>query len=391
MQRGMQRGMQSRSLQTSAAGAVSAVLAVVLAGSCFYDTKTTLCGTSGLRCPPGWVCSLEQDACIESGTCGDGIVTGDEACDDGNRIDGDRCSADCSSDESCGNGVLDIIAGETCDDGNVLSGDNCSPDCQLEACSNRVVDVNEECDSGGVDTKGCNFNCTFVRCGDKYVNSAAGEKCDDGLGPSATCNSPLICTESKCGDGIYNIMAGEECDTGGDSQACNGGNVSNGPAASFCKIPVCGDRYTNKKFKPSLAGPAEECDEGGMDTVSCDFDCTIRLCGDFYNNIVAGEECDDGNTSNNDSCVSISGVCKNAKCGDGFRKTVGSPIEQCDDGAMNDNDTPDACRTDCRQAFCGDGVIDNGEVCDPGGSYGHGSSANCISPKKCINNCALCN
>jgi cysteine-rich repeat protein len=45
--------------------------------------------------------------------CGDGIVSDNEVCDDGNTIAGDGCSASCASDESCGNSVVDEDAGET--------------------------------------------------------------------------------------------------------------------------------------------------------------------------------------------------------------------------------------------------------------------------------------
>ena len=31
-------------------------------------------------------------------------------------------------------------------------------------------------------------------------------------------------------------------------------------------------------------------------------DCTTTICGDGYTNVVAGEECDDGNTSSGDGC-----------------------------------------------------------------------------------------
>ena len=63
---------------------------------------------------------------------------GDEACDDGNNLDGDGCSADCKTVEPgyrcsavsgkceklpCGNGVHD--PGEQCDDGNFSDGDGC--------------------------------------------------------------------------------------------------------------------------------------------------------------------------------------------------------------------------------------------------------------------------
>jgi cysteine-rich repeat protein len=47
--------------------------------------------------------------------------------------DGDGCSADCRSDETCGNGVID--AGEECDDGDLDDGDGCDSSCMFEACS----------------------------------------------------------------------------------------------------------------------------------------------------------------------------------------------------------------------------------------------------------------
>jgi cysteine-rich repeat protein len=48
---------------------------------------------------------------------------------------GDGCSADCRSNETCGNGVIDTQTGEACDDGNVTPGDGCDATCQFEACS----------------------------------------------------------------------------------------------------------------------------------------------------------------------------------------------------------------------------------------------------------------
>jgi cysteine-rich repeat protein len=50
-------------------------------------------------------------------------------------VSGDGCSADCRSDETCGNGVIDTVTGEACDDGNVAAGDGCDAACQLEACT----------------------------------------------------------------------------------------------------------------------------------------------------------------------------------------------------------------------------------------------------------------
>ncbi|MEZ4368501.1 MAG: hypothetical protein R2939_19810 [Kofleriaceae bacterium] len=56
--------------------------------------------------------------------CGDGEVTAPEVCDDFNALDGDGCSRDRLSDETCGNGVRD--SGEECDDGN-QPGRRCLP------------------------------------------------------------------------------------------------------------------------------------------------------------------------------------------------------------------------------------------------------------------------
>ncbi|MCL2326794.1 MAG: DUF4215 domain-containing protein, partial [Proteobacteria bacterium] len=83
----------------------------------------------------------------DKGQCGDGILDKGEACDDGNTVSGDGCSADCSQVESefdcpipgepcvwigkgrCGDGILNV--GEACDDGNTVSGDGCSADCKV--------------------------------------------------------------------------------------------------------------------------------------------------------------------------------------------------------------------------------------------------------------------
>ncbi|CAN5923387.1 hypothetical protein BH11MYX3_BH11MYX3_21680 [soil metagenome] len=71
--------------------------------------------------------------CLPTG-CGNLRLDPGEACDDGNNTSGDLCSADCLSDESCGNGRLDPTT-EQCDDGPALatsSHDGCSSQCTVE-------------------------------------------------------------------------------------------------------------------------------------------------------------------------------------------------------------------------------------------------------------------
>lgn len=71
-------------------------------------------------------------ACVPA-VCGDNIVDATEACDVGDRVAGDGCSANCLSREVCGDGLVDLALGEQCDDGQIgQSGDRCSSTCLQE-------------------------------------------------------------------------------------------------------------------------------------------------------------------------------------------------------------------------------------------------------------------
>lgn len=152
-------------------GGVARCLVLCVLGSCFTPVFSDhpKCGPEG-ACPVGLQClrevcvstscelALEGDACANADVgnglcrrgscvaqrCGDGILGYDaagrpELCDDGNQVDGDGCSADCMSKETCGNGMVDAAAGETCDDGNAVAGDGCSPRCTTELLDWRPV------------------------------------------------------------------------------------------------------------------------------------------------------------------------------------------------------------------------------------------------------------
>ena len=73
----------------------------------------------------------QQHVCLPTG-CGNGRIDPGEMCDDGNQLGTDGCSADCSSDETCGNGVIDLALHETCDDRNHVDHDGCSSACTTE-------------------------------------------------------------------------------------------------------------------------------------------------------------------------------------------------------------------------------------------------------------------
>jgi cysteine-rich repeat protein len=124
--------------------------------------------------------------------CGNQFLDANEACEDGNTDGGDGCSADCKSDESCGNGIIDVVVDETCDDGNEDDTDTCPTSCQPAVCGDGFVQRGvESCDGGG----GCTA-CVLDSCGNGAEDS--GEECD--LGPQngndgSTCMATCLTSE----------------------------------------------------------------------------------------------------------------------------------------------------------------------------------------------------
>jgi cysteine-rich repeat protein len=174
-----------------------------------------------------------------------------------------------------------------------------------------------------------------------------------------TCDGvPAECS-SLCGNG--SLDTGEQCDAdqlGGNDCTTIPGEYTGGTLkcsasclfdTTSCILPSCGDGELN-------AG--EECDDGNTSNEDeCLNNCSINTCGDGYLN-PAAEACDDGNTSNVDACLTD---CTENVCGDGYLDPVS---EHCDDGNTSNND---ACLTDCTENVCGDGYLDpTSEQCDDG-------------------------
>jgi cysteine-rich repeat protein len=89
--------------------------------------------------------------------CGDGVVDPAEACDDGNRVDGDGCDSNCTP-TACGNSI--VTAGEECDEGPLThEGGRCLPTCKINVCGDGIPRTNE-CDDGNlIDGDGCDATC----------------------------------------------------------------------------------------------------------------------------------------------------------------------------------------------------------------------------------------
>ncbi len=180
---------------------------------------------------PNGICI--DKVCLPAG-CGNFKLEEGEVCDDGNRLHGDGCSADCLSNETCGNGIIDQTVGESCDDDG--------PDCRDD--------------------------CVSARCGDGVVDEASFEVCDDPNGNSneadAACRTN--CQLQRCGDGVTDFLAGEDCDDG---------NVLPGDACSdSCQFEVCGNGIIDVDFVDGSFRPKEDCDDGnGLNHDGCAASC----------------------------------------------------------------------------------------------------------------------
>jgi len=183
-------------------------------------------GCSNCTVDDGFYCREEPSECSVH-NCSDGFITSDEECDDENVDDFDGCTSECKVETGyycsgepsvcatrCGDGRR-IIPHEQCDDENALSGDGCSATCQIEAgyvCKGGTEMIRDHC---------------YPKCGDGV--RVPHESCDDG--------------NTQDGDGCSSRCRIEL------GYACHGGNTTH---VDNCRLTVCGD---------GVVEGAEECDD----------------------------------------------------------------------------------------------------------------------------------
>lgn len=275
--------------------------------------------------------------------CGDGVMNGAET---GVDCGGPAC-APCADLEGC-------LAHADCRSGVCRDG-VCSP----SSCTDRIKNGAEtDIDCGGPTCPPCatgkacsvDADCLGGRCSGTTCLASCTDTVLNGAETDVDCGGPAC----------VGCTAGMACATGRDclSGVCDAGGR--------CAAPACGDGVVN--------AADEECDDGNTsNTDACLTTCVAATCGDGF--VHAGvEACDDGNTSNTDACLT---TCVVATCGDGF---VRAGVEACDDG---NRIAGDGCSPGCLLEGCGDGVVQGVEECDDGNTDSTDACPITCRPARC--------
>jgi cysteine-rich repeat protein len=300
-----------------------------------------------------------QGVCLAIG-CGNSVLEPGEACDDGNSIGGDGCSARCDSDERCGNGFLDPVFGEGCDCGDA------SATTRPPGCSGPNSDA---------DGATCLSNCTIRGCGDGVaggpedcdLTDLQGKTCEDlgfysgTLACAQVCRFDTSACVGRCGDGVLDTGKGEHCDgVALDSLDCTDFGFYN--AAGLACSPACGFDVSGctGQCGDNIVNGVESCEPGMLGGL----DCT-----DFGFYAASGLAC-------TNACGYDTSACQ-GRCGDG---AVDAPDEVCEAGQLGGKTCLDfgfydaaglacaGCLYDTRGCSwrCGDGIVNGSEQCEPG-------------------------
>lgn len=351
-------------------------------------------------CSSGLCNLLAGGQCAPTDACGNGLVEGSEACDDGNTRPGDGCDASCLGEngsacsdddqctsalcntvgsntcmppDQCGNGVVET--GEACDDGGRVPGDGCSANCKGEPGGGVPCGAPNECSTGICHAGDC---APKNVCGNGVVEG--GELCDDGNGvdTDACSNACLLgggqgCTSSEQCVGVCDLSEGSpgDCEPAGIcgngaldvGEACDDGNTVAGDGCdALCLVENAGPCQSATDCASALCNP---------DASTC---APVNACGNGW--LESPEVCDDGNLEDYDGCDST------------CHSEIGLPCLDTADCQMNA-----VCNTvgsgNCEPTMqCGNGIIESGvtigdetldEACDDGNNVGDdGCSARCL-------------
>jgi cysteine-rich repeat protein len=364
-------------------------------------------------------------AIINVDVCGDGFVTGDEACDDSNLVDGDGCSVLCEVEDECSLGQMQCVSnrkyvncvqdsttnvlswattetfcdpgseGEYCDestnscaaclaDGDCGDDETCSAGtCECPSgeadCSGTCVDTDSDkdnCGTCGNDCEGgyCSSGICYCDPGHLDCNGLSGDGCEVTIGTDDNCGGcDDACIFDNAESSCLGFKCSSTCDTGfsdcnsdqADGCECDVSGTAHCYGGACCIPKTCSDLHVNC---------GESISDGCGATIDCGETCTCRTDPD----------CDDLNSCTDDRCDSLIGACEHTfdsanTCSDGDSCTLDqcTLADGCVSVAVACSATSDGCCSagctagvddddydpDCPDV-CGDGFVTGDEECD---------------------------
>ena len=280
-------------------------------------------------CEDGNECT-NLDMCWQ-GTC---VAMGTIDCDDGNP-----CTADvCKPLEGCVHTAIDVPCsdGDPCTTADVCSEGSCTGG-PLLSCDDGNPCTTESCTGGA-----CVFDSQDGPCDDGDA-CTLGDHCEAGvcvLDAELGCDDEDVCTDDGCSpsDGCTHTFNASPCD---DESVCTSNSTCESGSCVGEDDADCddGNPCTTDSCDPEDGCVHEDntlpCDDENLCTTSSQCD-----QGDCLG--VVDVVCDDGDACTADECVPQSGcvTTPQACCGNG----VTDPGEQCDDGNETDDDS---CNNSC--------------------------------------------
>jgi cysteine-rich repeat protein len=316
--------------------------------------------------PPGFVGNPDVDHRVTGSPCGTNLFRAEGAGLPGGGIQTDLFSVAGKTIEICGNGFLDAF--EECDDGNRLDGDCCSAACRRDppgtACPAGSVCSDAACDAAGV----CRFTGFNMKpCDDGNVCTVT-DTCLLGscAGTPRTCDDANVCTADSCdpATGCVNAPRPGPCD---DHNACTTGDTCAGGQCVGTRRNcddnnVCTDDSCNPATGCVHTPNTAPCDDGDACT-------TIDVCKGGTCVGSAPPNCDDGNVCTDDSCNPATGCVhtpNTAPCSDFDACTAGDTCSggRCVGGTARSCDDGNPCTDDSCNPLTGCVYTANAAPCD---------------------------
>ena len=216
----------------------------------------------------------------------------------------------------CGNRIVDPAFGETCDDGNQVPGDGCSPLCQVECCWSCG-----SCSAGGP--------CVGTAvCGDGIRNG--GEQCDDGNLVAGDGCAGACAVEDGWYCPIAGLRASRSAATAEDRRP-RPATTRTTPTATAAPRPVSPSRPTRAVATASFRGPRP----------------AKRMVARSPPSLVP----------------QAAATCTTAATAPSTRARNATWVSLATSLATGTSGCTPACK---RAHYCGDGIVDPGEICDFG-------------------------